>query len=623
MIWRLLRRLGLWSRMALTLTAGFALLLFVFFGLANRALEDSMGHVRRERLLIAQMTAAAIDNVLAQAVRELQAAPAFADFDPASPNLAQEAEVLSNTYGRIGSFTTGVAFLDATGTVVLSYPPDLYPPGTSLADRPHVQQVLTTGRPAISDPFREPRGGRPVVAIAVPIQEPGKGLRGALLGLLDLHSAPVVEPLKRAATLGVTGHAVLLDRQARVMASTWRLPFLEPGEHAPIYRQALQERRSMVVTAKTTWPDSGNAQPHPHLMAIAMLERAPWAVAVGGDAEDLLEGVNRLRSGLLVIGLITLVVIWVATLFGTRLLVRPVHRLTQAAQAIAAGNLETPLVAPEGGEIGAMAAALEAMRRQLLHHIEALARWNERLEAEVKARTATLERQQAHIRRLYQQVLRAQEEERSRIARELHDEIGQTLTALRLALDEIARYLPPDSPGHARLAHLKHVLEQSIADLRRLITALRPGILDQLGLVPAVRWMADQTLAPLDIAVHIQEEGRLDRLPPEVETVLFRIAQEGMTNIARHSGAQHAWVRFRREPHRVVMVIEDDGRGFEVETLAENEDPPRGLGLAGMQERAALLGGTVKVTSAPGQGTRVEVIIPLSHEGEAKPDREG
>ncbi len=625
MWWRPVRRLGLWARMAITLTLGFLVLLVVFFFLGNWALQDSARHVQRERLIIAQMTAAAIDNVIAQAVRELEMAPQFADFDPTSPELAQEADVLRDTYGRIGAFTTGIAFLDASGRVVLGSPADLYPPGTSLADAPHVQEVLRTGEVSLSEPFLEPRSGRPVVAITVPIYA-GNGserLQGILLGLLDLNSPPVVDPLHRAATLGVTGHAMLLDPQARVIVATLPLPFMSPGEHLGFYRRSIHLQQPVVQVVDTTLPEPDEPVPHDHLMALAPLSQAPWAVAVGGDAEEIFDGVNRLRTGLTVVGLVTLVVIWGATLVGARMLVRPVQRLTKAAQQIAAGKLDTPLHAPEGGEIGAMVEALDTMRQQLLQHIEALSRWNERLEEEVRARTAALERQQTVIRRLLQKVITAQEEERSRIARELHDEIGQALTALRLGLNSIARYVPADTPAAERLRRLDELVERSIADLRRLVTALRPGTLDQLGLVPAVRWMADQTLAPLGIRTTVAVEGTEERLPPEIEIVLFRIAQEGITNIARHSQAHHARIHFRWDANRVMMTIEDDGQGFSPEALEEAVVDRGGLGLAGMRERAALLGGTLTVHSAPGQGTRITVVIPLdgsAHNGKEVPE---
>ena len=605
--------------MAITLTIGFLILLIVFFFLGNWALQDSVQHVQSERLIIAEMTAAAVDNVIAQAIQELEQAPRFADFDPDSPGLAQEADVLRDTYGRIGAFTTGIAFLDATGRVVLSSPADLYPPGTSLAGEPHVQDVLRTGEVSISEPFMEERTGRPVVAVTVPIYPPGKSrdvqppaLQGLLLGLLDLSSAPIMKPLQRAATLGVSGHAILLDPQARVIAATLPLPFLSPGEHLGFYRRSLHLRQPLVQIVETTLPEPGDREAHDHLMALAPLSRVPWAVAVGGDADEIFDGVNRLRMGLTVVGVVTLVLIWGATLVGARMLVRPVQRLTEAAQQIAAGKLDTPLHAPEGGEIGAMVEALDTMRRQLLHHIDELARWNERLEQEVRARTAALERQQTLIRRLLQQVITAQEEERARIARELHDEIGQALTALRLGLGSIERYISPDTPAAERVRHLDALVEQTMTDLRRLITALRPGTLDQLGLVPAVRWMVDQTLAPLGIQTVVEVEGQVQRLPPEIEIALFRIAQEGITNIAKHSEARRVHIHFLWEPNRVMMTIEDDGRGFSPQALEEGN----GLGLAGMRERAALIGGSLTVQSAPGKGTRITVIIPLTTTGE-------
>lgn len=597
--------------MALGISLGFLTLFAAVSMLGERALQDSTDRILEERLVIAQMVASQFDGLLQRAVSELEQARRFADFDPADADLSAEAHMLAHTYGRVGIFASGIAFLDTRGHIVLSHPAALYPAGTDLAGLPHIAQALERRQVTISAPFRDPTGGHPVVAVTVPVHDGGRFL-GLLSGLVDLNGPAITMPLLQAATLGHTGHAVLVDDQGRVLASTFGLPFLSPGEHVSFYRQAVTQGKPVVETVpfELDLPDEPHG--HPHVMAFAPLRMAPWGVAVGGDVDETFAGVARLRLGLTLLGVLALACVWAATLAGTRRLVRPVQRLTEAAQRIADGDLHTPLQAPEGGEIGAMAAALERMRTLLLANIEELAEWNEKLEARVAERTEELRQQQTLTQQLLRRAITAQEEERARLSRELHDEIGQTLTAVQLSLDRLARSLPAeDAKVHEHLQRVQALTEQALADLRRVIAALRPGVLDQLGLVPALGWMADHTLRPLGLVVTINADGVQERLPGEVETVLFRIAQEAMNNVARHSGATHLNISLERRGGQVRMTLQDNGQGFDLSSVTAAPDQSRGLGLAGMQERASLAGGQVTVESTPGEGTSVSVVIPL------------
>jgi len=162
------------------------------------------------------------------------------------------------------------------------------------------------------------------------------------------------------------------------------------------------------------------------------------------------------------------------------------------------------------------------------------------------------------------------------------------------------------------LDRARALTDQALADLRQMIAALRPGVLDQLGLVPALGWVADHTLRPLGLMVTVQTNGLQERLPTVIETILFRIAQEAMSNVARHSEASRLSIHLVREDDQATMTLTDDGRGFDPAMVTAAPDQSRGLGLAGMQERASLAGGQVTVESAPGRGTTVRVVMPLS-----------
>lgn len=221
-------------------------------------------------------------------------------------------------------------------------------------------------------------------------------------------------------------------------------------------------------------------------------------------------------------------------------------------------------------------------------------------------------REQEQIRReLYLRAIRAQEDERQRIARELHDSTGQSLNALVLGLNTTSLALQAGSEDVGRMVdRLRSAASDTVHELQSIIYDLRPSLLDDLGLVPAVRWFVEDRLRPSGVTPVLVVDGTPMRLPTEVETALFRMTQEAVTNIARHAAAEHAEVRMVFDRRYAVLTITDDGVGFSAEPVGRGAGDGRHLGLLGMQERATLLGGEVIVNSSPGMGTRIVIYVP-------------
>jgi two-component system, NarL family, sensor histidine kinase UhpB len=214
------------------------------------------------------------------------------------------------------------------------------------------------------------------------------------------------------------------------------------------------------------------------------------------------------------------------------------------------------------------------------------------------------------LQKLSEQVLAAQEDERKRIARELHDETAQSLTTLliRLKILERARNV---SEVHAQINELRELTAQTLEAVRSLAVELRPATLDDLGLVAALEAYTEAYASRIPLALEFSAHGFDDhdaRLPPQLELVLYRVVQEALTNAAKHAGAHHVNVELRRNPAEVVARIADDGQGFEVEDVMRSRE--RGLGLFGMQERLALVRGQLAIESAPGRGTQIEARVP-------------
>ena len=216
--------------------------------------------------------------------------------------------------------------------------------------------------------------------------------------------------------------------------------------------------------------------------------------------------------------------------------------------------------------------------------------------------------------RLLQQVISAQEEERGRIARELHDETGQSLTALLIGLRTVES-APTLEDARIWAESLRTIASMTLQEVGRLAWGLRPSVLDDLGLVATLERYASEYSDSYEITVEMDTKG-LDskRLPFTVETTLYRIAQEALTNIARHAAAKNVKIFIERQPSAVRMSIKDDGQGFDVNEALRRQGSTRHLGLHGMQERAALLNGSLTIESIPKKGTSLYVQIPLPEE---------
>lgn len=227
-----------------------------------------------------------------------------------------------------------------------------------------------------------------------------------------------------------------------------------------------------------------------------------------------------------------------------------------------------------------------------------------------------LRKARERYRKLTRQILVAQEDERKRLAIELHDETSQTLSGLTLqlqALADIAEKSSGDTELITRLKKVQSLAVQVHTEIRRLMTDLRPSLLDTLGLVPAIRQLADTRLRPLNINVTVEVTGKERRLPPEVETGLFRVAQGSIGNIIEHSKAKSAHIVLEYRDSELLLRITDDGQGFDVADLTDVEESGRGRGLFSMRERIMLLDGTASVESKVGEGTTVRARVPIDH----------
>jgi signal transduction histidine kinase len=247
---------------------------------------------------------------------------------------------------------------------------------------------------------------------------------------------------------------------------------------------------------------------------------------------------------------------------------------------------------------------------------EELRRSHDELEERVRARTAELAEAMAARQELLGRLVTAQEEERRRIARELHDSLGQYLAALGMGL-ATAQTAPPDVVRE-ELTRLAELTAETGREVHRLALELRPTALDDLGLAAAVRQYVETWATRSGVPAEFAARG-LDgeRFPWQVSTAVYRVVQEALTNVVRHARAARVSVFLERRPDQLLAVVEDNGAGFDPAAAPRTPRPNGGLGLPGMRERVALVAGTLQIESSPGAGTTVFVRIPLPQPGVA------
>lgn len=272
---------------------------------------------------------------------------------------------------------------------------------------------------------------------------------------------------------------------------------------------------------------------------------------------------------------------------------RPLTDLSALVDKVQEGQtyIDPAYLQPTDPDINQLAEALDSLVRQL----------NER-------------NQELHA--LSEHAINALEEERQQIALTLHDDTGQSLTLLIINLESLETQLPSDEKLLLdKIGETRQLAQNSLSNLRQIVYGLRPSILDDLGLIPAIRWYARTNLEKAGIMVEIDANGDLESLAPQLNASLFRIAQEAINNILRHSEAKNVEINFAQVEGRIVVEVADDGQGFDPSSVKEKALQLHHIGLLGMQERAELIGGSTEVISEPGSGTKIVISVPCNPPG--------
>ena len=548
-------------------------------------LERFRDRLTDDHLLLARTVAQYLDATVANTLHGLArlAAELPLEDDPRSRLRAHRFQ---------GLFRDAIHVVDENGQVLISDPPYAPPPSPEwLRPVAGVTPLVHRGEPARASlmavhPFR--RGGRRLFLVAEtnPV--------GSMISVVlqDLAAGPDL-------------HLVVVDSAGVVIAAPDQDQLFRTVEPADRLGDRILARRPLVAQVdECTVCPAGEQDAEAYLTAMAPLRAAPWGVVVQQSEARAFSMLGPSQLGLLgVTGLLVLMGLFLSRGF-TRSVIVPIADLSAQAQRLREGDLETPVEVEGDLEILILAASLDEARRRIASNLADLQQLNEGLEGEVAKRTTELETKLEDLRVLHGQrktlvrrLLAAGEEERRRIARELHDETAQLLTVIQLSLERVC---------HGELGEVeraREVLTRTQAEIHRIIYDLRPSLLDDLGLPAAVRaYAASLGRQGIEVSMEVEEEMTL---ASDVEITTFRIYQEIVTNILRHAKAESVSIELYTAQGRLVLAVEDDGVGF------SPNDRRDSAGLVGMQERAGLVGGTLEIDSEPGAGTSVRLSIPL------------
>jgi signal transduction histidine kinase len=548
------------------------------------AWHDARGRERQrasDRQWVANVLAHRLEAALRGRLESLAALGASAGWDPADGDAEPEHAALRALRFH-GRELAGVFLLAPGGRVIAEDPPGVAvePHGMSRPD------LAALERPVVSDA----QGGRAL--LVVPLRDREGRPAGVAAALVDARAPSWTGAL--APPAGTASSVELVDGRGVVLAGAASLR-ADP---------AAAEVRGRAA-ARVEAPVEGSA----------------WRVVVREPERSGLAGALPVRLAVTGAGVLALALLfaWGAA----RSVIEPLATLSRAAARMADGAIHEPIPDLGGDQVGRLARSLESMRQALARSLDATERARDELERRVVERTRELEalnrelsaREQARGR-LLRKVIGAQEEERKRIARELHDQTCQTLVALGMRCEAALSGGSSDALREG-LVDARGLAQRMLDEVHHMIFDLRPSVLDDLGLVPAIRWLAARHLLPQGIAVRCEFSGLEARLPAETETALFRSVQEAVLNVARHARAQNVLIQAARQEGTVEIEIEDDGRGFDATALAGADPSGRGLGLLGIRERLDLLGGTAEIESAPGRGAHVRLRAPAGEPREA------
>lgn len=570
--------------------------------------HSSINRSLQNRLALAEIVSDYIESSLQNNLNRLYDISLSGEVDLQDGDWDPENRALETAY-KYSLFTDGVFILDKDGNELLTYPPhDEY--FRNLSYISIVNQVLREGKPAVSNVFTLEPIKEKVIFMMVPLRDRENNVVGVAGGVLN-PAYPFINQILRSIKIGQNTYIEVVDRNEVVIASHDPSSVMRHHDHEGELSTMIKECRPGIRQCRHGFSRTDPGGKNYDMLAVLPLKIAPWGVVVGEAENELFAPARNLERNFLVLVIIFVFTSIVFAVGMSKSIVRPLKSLISATNRIAGGDLSKPVGDLGSDEILILSSSFDDMRKKLAESLENIQNYNAELEHRVAERTEQIRKSQQRVERLLKKVISTEEEERKRIARGLHDEILQDLSAILIKMD-ICR-LDPGQINAVKIDEMKSIILKTVDDVHNVIQNMRPLILDDFGLDAAIVWLLDKHLGTKGINYYLGVDNfSKKRFATRVEITLFRIAQESIINIARHAEAKNVLITLAADERSVSICIEDDGRGFDAQEILKHPvETRRGLGILGMMERASLMEGKLVVHSVPGEGTRLSVRVPL------------
>ena len=512
-----------------------------------------------------------------------------------SGDAQRQKNVLERSQGLLEVFDGGVAVLDERGAVTIADPAHGELVGQNLAVHPYFQNTKTLQQPTFSDIFQETGSSEEAIVVAVPIIDTEGAFRGVIRGKFNLKEQ-LVSPQEiirdefspsprrlgqeiRNLKIGDEGYAYLVDRNGRVIYHPEGAPIGQDFSH----RRAVDRLKHGEQTGAFVSQEPGQER---SVVGFANLPATGWGLVI---REPWAEVVAPIKSYLRLVALVLLAALTLAAFLislGVRRISEPINDLVYQTRQVARGDYSAQVRLGSIREIRELGLAFNAM-------VEQIARYR------------------AGVRRYVAAITHSQEEERRRIARDLHDDTVQSLIAIGQRIELCRASLDDPEEARAQLTDVRRMVTETIQNVRHFSRELRPLALEDLGLVPALQLLVNDLARADFLEAELEIDGQPQGLAPDLEVAIYRIVQEALQNVRKHAHASEIRVRAEFTDKGVAVAVRDDGVGFVVPPSPTDLASQGNFGLMGIEERAQLFGGKLEIHSQPGQGTEIKVTLPL------------
>ena len=471
--------------------------------------------------------------------------------------------------------------------------------------------MIATGRPVVSNLYSAELTKKKVLFMLVPLKDKNGSYVGIAGGEID-PTNPVFTDMLKITDLE-RAFIDLVDSNGMIIASSNPSRAFTHCDRNEFFSTIIASKKERVASCHQCH-DVDKKERSTNIVAVIPFETAPWGISIQEPEEDVFAPSIKLKRSFALLAVIFLATAFMLAVGISRSVVGPVNELIAGADRIAGGDLSMPVAVAGSDEIGGLGQSFETMRVRLAGSLENIKNYNLELENRVKDRTEQIRESRKKVENLLKKIISVQEEERRRIARELHDDTIQNLSAILMKVDMCKLY--PESISSDKIEEIRRIILQSLDGLKITIQNLRPAILDDLGLEAAIKWLLETHLKEKRINYFYNISDISDiRLHPDVQIRIFKIIQEAVVNIARHAHAENVIISGGIKNQSIYIYTEDDGEGFNTDFLLQKagnfEKDGKGLGILGMKERASLLDGKLVICSQYGCGTMITLNVPL------------